>query len=77
MLGDHALSLTAVDGVRLVRALEPTHVIPVQYAGWARFTEDKAGVEAAIRAGTFDVRWLPLGVPTDLDTGVPETKETA
>ncbi|NEK57874.1 MBL fold metallo-hydrolase [Geodermatophilus sabuli] len=64
-------SMRGRDAVELCRLLRPRTVVPVHYEGWSHFREGRGPVEQAFAAAPpalrRAVRWLPAGVPVDLD----------
>jgi len=56
-------TMTAADAVELCRLVRPRTVVPVHYEGWQHFRQDHAAFAAA---PDVRVRWLPLGIGTDL-----------
>ncbi|MDX6740723.1 MBL fold metallo-hydrolase [Actinocorallia sp. A-T 12471] len=55
-------TMTAADGLALLKGLSPTTVLPVHYEGWQHFREDHAAILDHTRkelAGPFT--WLPIG----------------
>ncbi|MFC6015810.1 MBL fold metallo-hydrolase [Plantactinospora solaniradicis] len=65
-------TMTARDAVELVGAVRPRTVVPVHYEGWKHFQEPRTVIEREFAAAPDDVRdrvrWLRIGVPTDLET---------
>ena len=59
-------TMTAADAVELCRLVRPRTVVPVHYEGWQHFREGRAFAESAFAASDVRVRWLPLGIGTDL-----------
>ncbi|MFC3895639.1 MBL fold metallo-hydrolase [Lentzea rhizosphaerae] len=60
-------TMTATDAVELCRSVRPRTVVPVHYEGWQHFHEGRALIEPAFAAAPdVRVRWLPLGIGTDL-----------
>jgi L-ascorbate metabolism protein UlaG (beta-lactamase superfamily) len=60
----------SLDGRRAARVIEriaPRVAIPVHYEGWSHFSEPEPQLRAALEAVSDRVRWLPLGVATELD----------
>ena len=67
-------SMTGRQAVELTRRLDPRTVVPVHYEGWSHFAQGRAGVERDLARAPADVRdrfrWLPLGEPVELVSGV-------
>jgi L-ascorbate metabolism protein UlaG (beta-lactamase superfamily) len=65
-------TMTARDAVELVGAVRPRTVVPVHYEGWKHFQEPRAVIEREFAGAPDDVRdrvrWLRIGVPTELET---------
>ena len=65
-------SMTGREAVELCQAIRPHTVIPVHYEGWRHFREPRAVVEHELAEAADDirrtVRWLELGVTTDITT---------
>jgi L-ascorbate metabolism protein UlaG (beta-lactamase superfamily) len=63
-------TMTAADGVELVRHVRPTVAIPVHYEGWSHFHEGRTAIERAIAAADYDVahrfRLLTIGERTTI-----------
>ncbi|MFS8103818.1 MBL fold metallo-hydrolase [Lentzea alba] len=60
-------TMTATDAVELCRLVRPRTVIPVHYEGWQHFRQGRAAAEQAFAAAPdVRVRWLPLGIGTDV-----------
>ncbi|WP_406045955.1 MBL fold metallo-hydrolase [Micromonospora sp. NBC_00898] len=64
-------SLTGREAARLCGLLRPHTVLPVHYEGWRHFREGREAVERAF-ARTPEpvrraVRWLPPGIPVDVE----------
>jgi L-ascorbate metabolism protein UlaG (beta-lactamase superfamily) len=60
----------SLDGRRAARVIEriaPRVAIPLHYEGWSHFSEPEPQLRAALEAVSDRVRWLPLGVATELD----------
>jgi hypothetical protein len=66
-----AVTLTAVDAVIAVRALDAERVVPVHSEGWLHFTEGPGTVCRAFAEAGIGERLtvVPLGVPTPLSVG--------
>jgi hypothetical protein len=64
--------MTARDAVELLGTVRPRTAVPVHYEGWKHFQEPRTAIErefAGAPDGVRDrIRWLPIGVPTDLET---------
>ncbi|WP_326558136.1 MBL fold metallo-hydrolase [Micromonospora sp. NBC_01796] len=64
-------SMTARKAVDLCREVRPHTAIPVHYEGWKHFQQGRDAMEAEFAAAPDDVRrsvrWLPIGVPGDVD----------
>jgi L-ascorbate metabolism protein UlaG (beta-lactamase superfamily) len=64
-------TMTGRDVVELAGLLRPRTAIPLHYEGWKHFRDGRAGIERALAAAPADVRdrfrWLPIGVPEDVD----------
>ena len=61
-------SMTARQAVELCRLIRPRTIVPVHYEGWQHFQQPRAAIEREFaRAPDVPGRWLPLGVPTDLE----------
>lgn len=63
-------SLDARRAARVIERVAPRVAIPVHYEGWSHFSEPEPQVRAALDTpGSRDhVRWLDLGVATDIPT---------
>jgi len=63
-------SMTARDAIELCSLVRPRTAIPVHYEGWKHFQEDRAAIEREFESAPADVRhsirWLPIGVATDV-----------
>jgi L-ascorbate metabolism protein UlaG (beta-lactamase superfamily) len=65
--GPARYTMTARDAVELCRLIRPRVVIPIHYEGWSHFQEGRDAIERAFAAAPdLDVRWLPIGQPTDV-----------
>jgi L-ascorbate metabolism protein UlaG (beta-lactamase superfamily) len=64
-------TMTADDAVEVCGLVRPHTAIPIHYEGWKHFRQGRAAVERAFAMAPQDVRsrvrWLPIGVPVDLD----------
>jgi L-ascorbate metabolism protein UlaG (beta-lactamase superfamily) len=60
-------TLTADEAVTLCDVARPRIVVPVHYEGWKHFSQGRAQVERAFAGTPHEVRWLPIGEPTDLE----------
>ena len=65
-------TMTARDAVNLLGAVRPRTAVPVHYEGWKHFQEPRPVIEHAFAGAPDDVRerirWLPIGIPTALET---------
>jgi L-ascorbate metabolism protein UlaG (beta-lactamase superfamily) len=65
-------TMTARDGIDLLGAVRPHTVVPVHYEGWKHFQEPRTVIEREFTDAPDDIRdrirWLPIGIPTDLET---------
>ena len=63
-------TMTADDAVELCSAVRPRTAIPIHYEGWKHFRQGRDAIEKTFAAAPADfrerVRWLPIGVPTDI-----------
>jgi L-ascorbate metabolism protein UlaG (beta-lactamase superfamily) len=63
-------TMAAREAVQLCQLVQPRAVIPIHYEGWKHFREGREEVEAELAAAPEDVRkrvrWLPIGVATEL-----------
>ncbi len=62
-------SMTGEEAVELCRLVKPRTVVPVHYEGWSHFQEGREQVEREFAAAPDlqeSVRWLPIGVGTEL-----------
>jgi L-ascorbate metabolism protein UlaG (beta-lactamase superfamily) len=62
-------TMTASDAVELVRLLLPRVAIPIHYEGWAHFKQGREAIEREFAAAADvreRVRWLPIGVATEV-----------
>ncbi len=66
-------SMTARQAIELCGLLRPRTIIPVHYEGWKHFQESRETIERDFAAAPGEIRralrWLPLGVGVELDTG--------
>ncbi len=69
--GPFHYTMTAAQAIELCGAIGIRTMIPIHYEGWKHFREGRAEVEAALAGAPAElresVRWLPLGVATDLE----------
>jgi len=67
-VGPHHLTLTAVEGVEVARALPGARIIPLHFEGWRHFSEGREAIERAFRIAGLDERlfWGEAGVRLDL-----------
>ncbi|MEV0713870.1 MBL fold metallo-hydrolase [Asanoa sp. NPDC050611] len=65
-------SMTARAAVKLLDAVRPRTAVPVHYEGWKHFQESRTAMEREFGNAPDEVReriaWVPIGVPTDLET---------
>jgi len=63
-------TMTAKEAVELCRLVQPRTVIPIHYEGWKHFREGREAIERELAKAPQDlrerVRWLPIGVATEL-----------
>jgi len=63
-------TLTAKDAVQLCRLIRPRTAIPIHYEGWKHFKQGREAIEREFMRAPEDVgrriRWLPLGVETEI-----------
>ena len=63
-------TMTADDAVELCGRVRPRTAIPIHYEGWKHFRQGRAAIERTFAAAPAEfrerVRWLPIGVPTDI-----------
>ncbi len=68
-------TMTAKEAVQLCRLIKPRTVIPIHYEGWKHFHEGRREIEQEFAAAEDSIRsqlrWLPLGVPVDLEVSQP------
>jgi L-ascorbate metabolism protein UlaG (beta-lactamase superfamily) len=64
-------TMTARDAVELCRLVRPRIAIPIHYEGWSHFRQGREAIERELASAPEDVRerirWLPIGVPVDLE----------
>jgi len=63
-------TMTAHQAVELLRLVRPRTAIPIHYEGWKHFREGREAIERELASAPDDlrqmIRWLPIGVPTEL-----------
>jgi L-ascorbate metabolism protein UlaG (beta-lactamase superfamily) len=63
-------TMTARQAVELCRLIRPRTAIPIHYEGWKHFREGREAIEREFADAPEEirrcVRWLPIGVATDL-----------
>lgn len=63
-------TMTASEAVELCGLLRSHTVIPIHYEGWKHFRQGRAGIEGEFEKAApqirQSIRWLPLGVETDI-----------
>jgi L-ascorbate metabolism protein UlaG (beta-lactamase superfamily) len=63
-------SMTARDGVELLRLIRPHTAIPVHYEGWKHFKQGREAIERRVARAPDEVRrsirWLPIGTAVEL-----------
>jgi L-ascorbate metabolism protein UlaG (beta-lactamase superfamily) len=63
-------TMTAHEAVELCKLVRPRVVIPIHYEGWKHFREGREAIERELAEAPEEirgsVRWLPIGVATDL-----------
>lgn len=68
--GPARYTMTAKEAVELCRLVQPRTVIPIHYEGWKHFREGREAIENVLADAPQDIqgkiRWLPIGVATDL-----------
>jgi L-ascorbate metabolism protein UlaG (beta-lactamase superfamily) len=68
--GPARYTLTAHEAVELCRLVRPRTAIPIHYEGWQHFRQGREAIERQFAEAPDDVRrclrWLPLGVVTEL-----------
>jgi L-ascorbate metabolism protein UlaG (beta-lactamase superfamily) len=64
-------TMTGLEAVELCRLVRPRTAIPIHYEGWEHFREGREGIERDLAGAPPDIaerfRWLPVGVPVDLE----------
>jgi L-ascorbate metabolism protein UlaG (beta-lactamase superfamily) len=64
-------TMTGREAVELCRIVRPRTAIPIHYEGWKHFREGREGIERDLGGAPADIaerfRWLPIGVPVDLE----------
>ena len=67
--GPIRFTLNAKEAIRVLKILNPRTAIPLHYEGWSHFREPRAVAEKQFAAAGLNekVRWLPLGVPVEID----------
>jgi L-ascorbate metabolism protein UlaG (beta-lactamase superfamily) len=69
--GPLRFTMTAADGVELIKLIKPHTAAPVHYEGWSHFQEERAVMQRAFDAAPVEVRerirWLRLGEAVELD----------
>ena len=74
-------TLTAKDAVQLCRLIRPRTAIPIHYEGWKHFKQGREAIEREFMRAPEDVgrriRWLPLGVETEIPGEVGVTSPAA
>jgi L-ascorbate metabolism protein UlaG (beta-lactamase superfamily) len=62
--------MTAGDAVELCSLIRPRTIIPIHYEGWQHFVEGREAIERELADAPENVRsavrWLPIGVATEL-----------
>jgi L-ascorbate metabolism protein UlaG (beta-lactamase superfamily) len=63
-------TMTADDAIELCGLIRPRTIIPIHYEGWQHFVEGREAIERALAGAPENVRsvvrWLPIGVATEL-----------
>ncbi|MFL5907332.1 MAG: MBL fold metallo-hydrolase [Solirubrobacterales bacterium] len=63
-------TMTARHAVELCSLIQPRTVIPIHYEGWAHFREGRDEIEREFAVAPEEIRqsirWLPIGVATDV-----------
>jgi L-ascorbate metabolism protein UlaG (beta-lactamase superfamily) len=71
LTGPVRYSMTGREAVEVCRLTGARTVVPVHFEGWSHFSQGRDGVEHDLAAAPEEVRrrfrWLPIGVPTDVD----------
>ncbi len=66
-------TMTAREAVELCGLVRPRVAIPIHYEGWKHFREGREAIERELDKAPEDIRrrirWLPIGVPTEIDGG--------
>jgi L-ascorbate metabolism protein UlaG (beta-lactamase superfamily) len=69
--GPVRFTMTAQDAVELCGLVRPRTVIPIHYEGWTHFRQGREAIEREFARAPEDirrgVRWLPLGVATEVE----------
>jgi L-ascorbate metabolism protein UlaG (beta-lactamase superfamily) len=68
-------TMTAHEAVALCELVRPRTIIPIHYEGWAHFREGRDAIERELAGAPEEirsrVRWLEIGVATDLRPRIP------
>jgi L-ascorbate metabolism protein UlaG (beta-lactamase superfamily) len=69
LYGPLRFTMNGSEAVRVAKLLNPQTLIPIHYEGWSHFKESREISDRVFQAAGLDdrVRWLPLGVPTEID----------
>ncbi|MDQ5831505.1 MAG: MBL fold metallo-hydrolase [Actinomycetota bacterium] len=63
-------TMTASEAVELCGLLRPQTVMPIHYEGWKHFRQGRAAIDGEFEKAPLQIRqsirWLPLGVETDI-----------
>jgi L-ascorbate metabolism protein UlaG (beta-lactamase superfamily) len=60
-------TMTAAEAVELCRLVRPQVAIPIHYEGWSHFREGREAIEREFaKAPDIALRWLPIGVATEV-----------
>jgi L-ascorbate metabolism protein UlaG (beta-lactamase superfamily) len=63
-------TMTAAEAIELCSGLDPQTTIPIHYEGWRHFRQGRDKVEAEFAGAPAgfreSIRWLPLGVATEI-----------